>query len=105
MLRKLNKPISFKKGQKWEEKQPNDTSSMFSILLLLIFTNYNIEPSIPDESTAELKLTELLQSVNEKPECFGKTPTVKTVMREIPNFEPLHVPSRIGRPNLPTNQH
>ena len=60
-----------------------------------------IAPSIPDESTADRTLTELLQSDTEKPTAFSENPTVKDLMRPLPKFTPINVPIRIGRPCLP----
>ena len=60
---------------------------------------------ILDKSTADLKLTELLQADREKPTAFGSDPTVKDLMRPLPKFTPIEVPLRIGRPSLPRDTH
>jgi Transposase IS4 len=75
-----------------------------SLFLYISITNLVIEPSVKDESTAQATLSQLLLDPSEAIENFPNA-TVASVMKEIPKFEPMQIPERKGRANLPQNKH
>jgi hypothetical protein len=71
--------------------------SIYIIYLSIILTIY-LAPSVPDESTAAPDIDRLLIPKNEWPESFIPNATVKDVIREIPDYIPINIPSRKGKP-------
>jgi hypothetical protein len=68
-----------------------------SIYLSIYLTIY-IAPSIPDESTAALDIDRLLLPKEEWPESFISNPTVKDIIREIPEYILMDIPFKKGGP-------
>jgi hypothetical protein len=105
MLYKPNMKASFKKAQEWELKQPNDHTSIVSPLPYSLTKLISLEPSIPDESTADKSVNEILLNKEEHPRAFGDDPTVANIMRELPSYTPMNVPFVKGKPNLPPGDY
>jgi hypothetical protein len=83
----------------------NTPFSPFIIYLSIILTIY-LAPSIPDESTAAPDIDRLLLPKEEWPESFVSNVTVKDVIREIPDYIPMNIPSREGKPrNIDLSTH
>ena len=104
MVKKPNLKFSFQKGLQWEKKQSNDHTSFLSYYLTP-FTSIVSEPSIPDESTADKDTNSILLTEEEEPRTFGEEPTVLSIMRDLPEYQPLHIPIVRGRPNLPPRHY
>src|SRR5256886_16141750 len=73
-------------------------SIYFSIIYLSIILTFNLAPSIPDESTAAPDIDRLLLPKEEWLESFILNPTVKDIIREIPEYIPMDIPSKKGGP-------
>ena len=85
--------------KKWQKSQPNNhTSKSLLFIYPFIYLTVYIAPSIPDESTAALDIDRLLISKEEWPESFIPNPTVKDVIREIPEYIPMDIPPKKGGP-------
>ena len=69
----------------------------FIIYLSIILTIY-LAPSVPDKTTAALDIDRLLIPREEWPESFGPYPIVKDLIREIPDYIPMDIPSKEGKP-------
>ena len=100
-IRKPDQKISWGCIRKWQNSQPNDHTSKFSIIylsiyLFIILTIYPA-PSVPDETTAALDIDRLLLAKEEWPESFGPNPTVKDLIREIPDYILMDIPSKEGK--------
>ena len=70
---------------------------VYTIYLSIILT-LNLAPSIPDESTAASDIDRLLIPKEEWPESFILNPTVKDIIREIPEYIPMNIPFKKGKP-------
>jgi hypothetical protein len=95
---------------KWQNSQPNDhTSKSFIIYLLIslfIILIIYLAPSIPDETTAAPDIDRLLIPKEEWPESFGLNATVKDIMREVPEYIPMDISFKEGRPrNINLSTH
>ena len=69
--------------------------SIYNIYLSIILT-LNLAPSVPDESTAAPDIDRLLIPKEEWPESFIPNPTVKDIIREIPEYIPMDIPPKKG---------
>jgi len=79
--------------------------SIYIIYLSIILTIY-LAPSVPDETTAAPDINRLLIPKEEWPESFGLNATVKDVIREIPEYIPMNIPSKEGKPrNINLSTH
>jgi hypothetical protein len=67
-----------------------------SIYLFIILTIY-LAPSVPDETTAAPDIDRLLLLKEEWPESFISNATVKDIIREIPEYIPMDIPSIEGK--------
>jgi hypothetical protein len=67
-------------------------------MIIFIYLTIYIAPSIPDKSTAAPDIDRLLLSKEEWPESFISNPTVKNVIREIPEYIPMDIPFKKGGP-------
>jgi hypothetical protein len=74
-------------------------------LFFIYLTNINIAPSIPDDSTADIKLNKILFSFKEAPERFTDC-SFKDLLRPLPDYTPISVATHSGKPqNLNINRH
>ena len=69
---------------------------VYTIYLSIILT-LNLAPSIPDESTAAPDIDRLLIPKEEWPESFILNPTVKDIIREIPEYILMNIPFKKGK--------
>ena len=69
--------------------------SVYNIYLSIILI-LNLAPSVPDESTAAPDIDRLLLPKEEQPESFILNPTVKDIIREIPEYIPINIPFKKG---------
>jgi hypothetical protein len=73
-------------------------SLYYLFIYLFIYLTIYIAPSIPDKSTTAPNIDRLLLPREEWPESFISNPTVKDIIREIPEYIPMDIPSKKGGP-------
>ena len=81
-------------------------SLYYLFIYLFIYLTIYIAPSIPDKSTATPDIDRLLLPKEEQPESFIPNPTVKDIIREIPEYIPIDIPLKKGSPkNIDQSTH